>query len=200
MSEPGVDSRNGLTRTREEEMVMRRAMLVAAVALIAVFGSYNAQASTVYSGNDSVDDILNHTDQSVELVAKFDTWDTTEKEFTDITGPYQGFSITVNANAYNDDHEALAGTWSYDSSLDGADFWKKYKTLYVAVKAGKKYELYTFTNGETGGKWDTSRLGGKGVSHISFYGSPSAVPIPPTAVLFGSGLLGLLGRRRKEKV
>ena len=73
---------------------------------------------------------------------------------------------------------------------------------YMAVKAAKGFNLYYFNGSEpidTPYDWDTNGLNpdhsSPGVSHISFYSS--TVPIPAAAWLLGSGLIGLIGARRK---
>lgn len=93
-------------------------------------------------------------------------------------------------------------------SWDLADSWL---VDFVSVKAGNQFLLYRLDTPAMSGVWSTlGALGGKDLSHISFYGKPQppATPVPggtgaiPEAstwvmLITGFGLVGAVARRRK---
>jgi hypothetical protein len=88
-----------------------------------------------------------------------------------------------------------SGTWEYTGS--------DYNVEYIAIKAGP-YTVYYATDGNSG-EWNTFDIwvGRKkphnpNLSHISLYGS-EPVPVPAAVWLLGTGLVGLVGARRKMK-
>lgn len=100
-------------------------------------------------------------------------------------------------------YETKTGTWSFDSTkVTGIDP-VLFPTYYV-VKAGDAFAAYMLdaTDCDASGcssiAWDTSDVGDKGVSHISFYDT-AVVPIPAAAWLFGSGLIALAGLKRRKR-
>jgi hypothetical protein len=93
------------------------------------------------------------------------------------------------------------GTWSFtgDGSLS-------HLPSYMVVKAAKNWALYAL-DGALSGSWSTAGLltpNGKnqaGVSHISFYNSAAAIPLPAAGwlILAGLGGLGAIARKRKAR-
>ena len=88
--------------------------------------------------------------------------------------------------------EPIGGTWKlFSNSVD-----------FISIKAAGGFKVYDVMSTMTG-SWDTVGIGDFAspgtceiceLSHISFWQSTSTpVPIPGAALLFGSGLLGLMG-------
>jgi hypothetical protein len=100
-----------------------------------------------------------------------------------------GVSITGNGN--------LTGTWTFTPSGPTAD----YVGGFVAIHAGGGTvdNLYAFTSPGVSGNWAT--LNGHGISNFDLFGidPPAAVPEPLTISLFGAGLVGAMGMRRRRK-
>jgi hypothetical protein len=73
---------------------------------------------------------------------------------------------------------------------------------YFAIKAGNTAVLFANPNPGNSFSWNTDRLGGKGMSHIVFFGSQGMrVPEPATWALLigGFGMVGAAMRRRKDR-
>lgn len=90
-----------------------------------------------------------------------------------------------------------SGTWS----LPG------YLISFLGVKAGNDFILYQLASPSSSGSWSTAGLvnrnGGQlGLSHLSFFGSETAVPEPAQWALMigGFGLVGAAMRRRRAPV
>ncbi|WP_295399501.1 VPLPA-CTERM sorting domain-containing protein [uncultured Thiocystis sp.] len=98
--------------------------------------------------------------------------------------------------------EWIAGTWSFDpSKVTGISSSDVLFPTKIAVKS-KDWFFFEVTAGTTSGTWSTKEyLGGKGLSHISFYDTGTPVPLPAAAWLFGSALMGVagIGYRRKSQ-
>jgi hypothetical protein len=112
---------------------------------------------------------------------------------------YIGGSGQINSEVVVDG-SGTSGTWEYTGS--------DYTVEYIAIKAGK-FTVYYATDGNSG-EWNTEDIwvGRKkphhpNLSHISLYGSTLSaertipVPIPAAAWLLGTGLVGIIGIRRK---
>lgn len=173
---------------------MKKLLSIGFLGVLMVFVAVSAMASVYdgpYSGNDSESALELLYGPNIDLLAKYDD---IEKGGYWNPGP-NGFSVTLT--------NFKSGTWSYTGG-----YISGYKALYVVVKGGPQYKVYKlnpfdFSQNYGPTAWDTVGLlnpGGKqpDVSHISFYGKQ--VPLPASAFLMGSALLGLFGiRRAREK-
>ena len=93
------------------------------------------------------------------------------------------------------------GTWSVDS-------FNGYTDVFLTLKAGNAFVAYLLDTTFLSGNWTTASIfpsggGGKGLSHMSLYYSPSsltAVPLPAALPLYGAGMLilGFLGYRKRK--
>lgn len=111
----------------------------------------------------------------------------------------------VDENDWDDDNPGFTGDFSGTSGDWMAPMgWSA--PLYYSIKAGSAnsgggFELY-YANGDVTGTWNTSGLSNSNSSHISFWTATTSnpvVPEPSTIILFGLGILGLVGvNRRKE--
>jgi len=101
------------------------------------------------------------------------------------------------------DSASKSGTWETTSPY--------YLLEFYIVKADNNYAVYYVKDGAATGSWSTydlwsSGFGGKEaleISHFNGYFTDNtgntSVPEPTTMVLFGAGLIGLAGLRRRRK-
>lgn len=154
----------------------------------------------LFSGNDSniflVQSIYNEANKpggpiALDLIARFEL----ETGAGDLTLP--GFGTVTG----------LGGP------KGSFDFGQDWLVEFVSIKAGNQFLLYRFDDLVGSGSWTTSGpLGGKDLSHISFFGKKAppaiggggapgagAVPEPGTwaMLITGFGLVGLAMRRRR---
>ena len=116
----------------------------------------------------------------------------------------------IAGGTYTDDFTitfitSSSGTWKYDPS-GPEDIGQLFPTLMV-VKAGSDFVVFSVL-GLLTGNWNTSLLGNKALSHISFYdgqtpnGGGGEVPLPGAVWLMGTVLAGGAGvgawRRRRR--
>lgn len=117
------------------------------------------------------------------------------------THPTAQPDITLNyLSEFTGDGVASSGTWSLPGFL----------VNFIAVKAGNQFVLYQITPASSG-SWDTldipylnsqGRGNPKGLSHLAFFGSETAVPEPAqwAMMIAGFGLVGSAMRRRQTRV
>ncbi len=162
---------------------------------------------TVYSGNDPFDGQGGCINGSPSLV-KYNVQ-------TNGTNP-DSFAAGVNGIApgtYTDNvtfsnlgfkagdpgkgDEIISGTWSWAAQAN------ELLPTIVVIKAGPEFFFYSILAGTLSGSFDTTLLGNKGLSHISFYdGARAVVPLPAALPLMLGGLAGLgyIASRRRRRV
>jgi hypothetical protein len=112
-------------------------------------------------------------------------------------GPDGDHAITLSGvvNGVN------SGTWSVNS-------FAGYTSVFLTLKAGNNFAAYLLDTAFLNGAWATANIfpsggGGKGLSHMSLYYSPTSltvVPLPAALPLYGAGLLilGFMGYKRRK--
>jgi len=185
-------------------------LLISAVILSSIFifsGMANALSGTymfTLPGNDSntpeetieaaingwfTEQGIEHDTVDLEFYAKVDAPDTTDSEGNLIIS-YIG-----------DPNESTSGTWTSDKIVE-----------FYSVKAGSGkngneggFSFYWLGEGADSADWNTATLNDKGISHLSVWnsqseGASSNTPEPATMLLLGSGLLGLVGLKRRKNL
>lgn len=148
----------------------------------------------VISGNDSLDVVKQQALDCGFLCTFSETY--TKYEFDDSGN----FSLTEGPGTVTFSNLDSV-TEDGKTEVKGGDWQSSFAVAFFAVKAGNNFQLWAWdgTIPNDSGIWSTSFLDNKGTSHISFYTAEcSNVPIPGAVWLLGSGLLGLIGVRRKK--
>jgi len=156
-------------------------------------GEWSGYLVGTFAGNDG--GIVSWAEQY--LRTSFDSYVLDKGEYEDGSfTPEEGspgvFSATANEGG-------LGGTWTCVAP---------YELGFYSVKAGNSWALYFVDPAQSSGVWSTIHLnvGAAGaiqpeISHLSAVASAGAPPVPEPAPihLFGSGLIGLAGFRKKFK-
>lgn len=138
-----------------------------------------------FAGNDSESALLSDLGYMVTELARVETPETS------VDG------LTLSNIVFNTDMppEPISGQWEF-SGAGLVDI--------LVVKAGNEYAAFLYTDANTSnmrniGLWDTSQLGGIGMSHITAY-QIAVIPLPAALPLLGSALatFGIAGWRRRR--
>ncbi len=96
-------------------------------------------------------------------------------------------------------------SFSDASKTSGTWFAPGFLVSFIAVKAGPEFVLYKLSAPTSSGSWSTAGLvNGKDIkkelSHLTYFGSRSAVPEPASwgMLLLGFGIVGSVLRRRSR--
>jgi len=175
-------------------------VIVASLLLVATNGN------TAYigggTGNDQEKWIMDSIDFADGVEAASDFYFDSQGKFDDLD-KWDGSALTIDGvtitGVVDSEGEITGGTFSIDPGSD---------IEFISFKAGDGFVMMSID--ELSGIWDTALLGGKGISHVTLWtgegsitfppdepGGGAQVPEPATIFLVGSGLLGLLGYRKK---
>ena len=160
---------------------MKKILLGIAIAATSIASTASA-TTLIHWGNVSGND-NNHA----TVISKINgfTGRTEDIQFYD---KYDGGSSLTTVNPPAD---GSVGTWDV---INNSVLIK-----YITVKAGNNYATFEVVNPSNNGPWNTSTLGNKDLSHISFWAVPSAgdpqVPEPSTLAM-GAAAIGLLAFRK----
>jgi hypothetical protein len=191
--------------------MMRKLLFVMTVAVL--FG-LNTMAFALPCGSGGVsgsiecqdgignnDKVVNPLTVNSEEFFTFDDWEYLAKQNTpgDFEGSTDyGWTVTPTTGTQS-------GDWSFNSSV-----WANFEDVMIVVKGGNNngiffsgYLLDNQLKPELG-TWDT---GGKNLSHLTLYGRGDGlqpppvnpVPEPATMLLFGTGIVALVGARLRRK-
>ena len=163
----------------EGAKMKRYLMTAAAAAVVACVGTVSANAATlidIYDKNDPFPDPLVLDKYGIDSPALYKC-DVPDGALTCIDEYANGYSDGVFKVDFTD---STSGGWSWTASV--AD---PVAPHYLVVKAGQLdngggWAVYELSVAEiTGGAWNTLDLGGKGISHLSWYntGIPK-IPVP----------------------
>ena len=118
-------------------------------------------------------------------------------------------NITLTFLGKSDTMPTPFGTTSFSDASLSSGTWSTpgFLVNFIGVKAGPEFILYQLAAPTTSGIWSTAGLvNKKGIkrelSHLTFFGSRSALPVPEPAtwgmMLLGFGIVGSALRRRRS--
>lgn len=152
-----------------------------------------------YSGNDSKSSVSFNLQEwfsnpAQGYITEDDNWDwgtffLYDKNELNVSG------TNVFDNTSDNGLLTITGTLNNENELKSGSFFTNDNIRFYSLKSGNGYDLYWLESLGSNVNWSTS----KGLSHISAWNvGESQVPIPGALWLFGTGLLGLLGFKRKK--
>jgi hypothetical protein len=178
---------------------MKNKLLVLALGAVLSTGllATSASAVTVLSGSTS---ILNNVGSAPDGYYEATVKTPKIKAATSSSGLFHfiavaGFSsVDVDVSASGSDYGTTFGTWKDITANTAAVTLNNVLTNTYALIVGHSYDLFF--------KVSHSASPSAGAVISSFTVTPSAVPVPPAAILLLSGLVGIgaLGRKRSGKV
>jgi hypothetical protein len=194
---------------------LKKPLLFAGILIASAF-THTTLADTVligvFGGNDGINpDGSTQLEALTGLAVDVDQLDRVNWNFDDADGdssngiqvinPQSSGDFIITGTEFkipDDPTEATDGTWEY-IGLGTID--------YLTVKFDSFVALYQITGGMTSGTWSTSDICTNDSQYCQNNGDPYAlshaaaytvVPVPATAWLFGSALLGLVGAKRRK--
>lgn len=181
---------------------MRAAVFAAAISTFVSLGVANAATTGVhlgtFSGNEECPQPGGKKLAVAALadsfcIAKFDNADSNAGEQGG-DDALDGLSLLNNFTLTG--AGGKTGTFSFDDQGEGISI--THLILKAGSGKGAGFAIYDL-QGATSGDWMTNDLDDKDISHLSFFGQVSTVPLPASLPLFLASLLGfgLVARRRR---
>jgi hypothetical protein len=180
----------------------RRIIKIISVSIFLAFASEGISiAGYIGTGTKSLNDKLEYVDPVITTSPYYSTG--SDYELT-----YLGKIDVAKDGSFKKDYvDTSWGVFDFPIFDDNSGTWtsEKVGVDFITVKAGPNFVVYSVDD-PLFGKWSTSDLRDKDLSHISFWsatakpkfpGGGAQVPEPATIFLLGSGLLGLFGYRKK---